>query len=166
MTKATGPNYQVHFRRRRDGKTDYSKRLALLKSNVARMVVRKSNRFVYVQLFNGGFSEGGDKCVCSFNSSDLKEFGFQGKQNTPSAYLAALACGKKALKAGVKEFILDIGLQKASKGSVIFAALKGAVDAGLQTSFGEKVLPSQDRIEGKHLNVQGFDEAKKKILAL
>ncbi|MDK2384746.1 MAG: 50S ribosomal protein L18, partial [Candidatus Korarchaeota archaeon] len=37
---ARSARYKVRFRRRREGKTDYKKRLALLKSGLPRMVVR------------------------------------------------------------------------------------------------------------------------------
>ena len=37
------PTYNVSFRRRLEGKTNYQKRLALMKSGKAKLVVRKSN---------------------------------------------------------------------------------------------------------------------------
>ena len=43
--------------------------------------------------------------------------------------------GKLAQKKGVKEFVLDMGMYTPSKGSVIFAAQKGASDAGLTTKL-------------------------------
>lgn len=39
---AHGPRYRVPFRRRREGKTNYHKRLKLLKSKKPRLVVRKT----------------------------------------------------------------------------------------------------------------------------
>ena len=45
---STGPRFRVHFRRRREGKTDYRVRLRLLKSGTARAVVRFSDRLVRV----------------------------------------------------------------------------------------------------------------------
>jgi len=165
MAKATGPLYSVHFRRRREGKTDYGKRLALIKSNTPRLVVRKTNRFIIAQVTSWG--ENGDSTIASATSKALGAFGFAGKANTPSAYLTGLLCGVKAKAKGVSEIVLDAGLHSPTKGSVIFAVLKGAVDAGLKANFGEGKMPSQERISGKHLNAeaeQKFAAAKQKIL--
>ncbi len=165
MTRATGPLYDVHFRRRREGVTDYARRLALLKSRKARLVVRKTNKFVLAQVVE--YAVDGDKSIASFSSKSLeKQFGFPGKCNTPSAYLTGAAVAKKSIAKGVKEAVADFGRQSLTKGSVLYAALKGAVDAGLGVSFSEEVLPSQERIEGKHLKAGGemFAAAKKKIM--
>ncbi|MFH0922714.1 MAG: 50S ribosomal protein L18 [Candidatus Micrarchaeota archaeon] len=163
MTRATGAVYTVHFRRRREGKTDYVKRLALVKGGKTRLVVRKTNRSIIAQFVN--YSEKGDVTVASATSKDLQKHGFVGKCNSPSAYLTGLLAGRKALKTGLKEFILDAGMQSATKGSVVFAVLKGAVDAGLKTNFGEEKMPSQDRMSGKHLNIDNgaFENARSKI---
>ena len=163
MTKAHGITHDVHFRRRREGRTDFAARLALLKSGKPRMVVRKTNRYVTVQFIQP--SEKGDVTVATATSKQLqKACGFPGKCNTPSAYLAGMLAGKRAAGKGVKEIVLDIGLHTASKGSVVFAALKGAVDAGLQANFDKEMVPSEDRIKGAHLNVAAlFEDAKKKI---
>ncbi|MEM0475284.1 MAG: 50S ribosomal protein L18 [Candidatus Norongarragalinales archaeon] len=164
MTKATGPLYVVHFRRRRENKTDYEKRFALLKSGKTRLVVRKSNKFVYAQFCD--FREAGDCVVASACSRELRGFGFPGKSNSPSAYLTGFLAAKRAAARGVREFVLDIGLQAASKGAVVFAALKGAVDAGLNASFSPEKIPSEERIAGKHLSEETqkkFIEAKTKI---
>lgn len=163
MAKATGPLYSVHFRRRREGKTDYSKRLALLKSGKPRLVVRKTNRFILAQVTSTG--EKGDLTITSVSSRDLKKFGFDGKSNTPSAYLTGLLCAVKAMEKKVSEVVFDAGLHTPSKGSVVFATLKGAVDGGLKANFGEEKMPSADRTEGKHLQAKGFAEAKAKILS-
>ena len=50
---ATGSRYFVPFRRRREGKTDYYQRTRLVVSDVPRMVVRKTNRHIIVQLVHG-----------------------------------------------------------------------------------------------------------------
>ena len=95
MGKATSVLYDVHFRRRRIGVTDYAKRLALLKSNKHRLVARKSNKMVYVQVIE--YSADGDNTIASATSADLKEYGFSGKCNTPSGFLTGLLAGKKAV---------------------------------------------------------------------
>ena len=47
---ANKKTYTVPFRRKREGKTNYKKRLGLLKSKSLRLVVRKSNKHILVQL--------------------------------------------------------------------------------------------------------------------
>jgi len=155
--------YATHFRRRREGRTDYAKRLALLKSGRPRMVVRKTNKYVVIQFVQPG--ERGDKTIAGVTSRELKKIGFPGKCNAPSAYLAGLWAAKKARKKGVEEIVLDIGLHAATRGGIVFAALKGALDAGLKTSYSEEMIPSWERVRGTHLNVSSlFEEARKKIV--
>ncbi|MBI5225140.1 50S ribosomal protein L18 [Candidatus Micrarchaeota archaeon] len=167
MTKATGPIYAVHFRRRTEGRTDYEKRLAHLKSRKYRMVVRKTNKYIIVEFAN--FDLKGDQVVTSSTSRALLKIGYPGKSNTPSAYLVGLLCAKNAMKKGVTEAVLDIGLHPATKGSLIFAALKGAIDAGIKIPYSEEILPSKERIEGTHLKGESnskFNECKEKILKM
>lgn len=163
MTKATGPLFQVHFRRRREGRTDYQKRLALLKSGKPRLVVRKTNRYVIVQLVR--FSPKGDEVIASATSKDLNQFSFTGKCNTPSAYLTGLLVGARAKAKGVTDFVLDIGLHAPTQGSLVFAGLKGAVDAGLTAPFSQERFPDESRMHGEHIQLkEAVLSAKQKIL--
>ena len=57
----------------------------------------------------------------------------------------------KAKKAQQDSAVLDIGLNRATQGARVFAALKGAVDAGLDIPYGEEILPSDERIKGAHI---------------
>jgi len=165
MTKAKGPSFNVAFRRRREKKTDYSKRLAFVKSGLPRLVVRKTNKQVIVQFFE--FRPTGDVCIASVDAARLKKIaGWEMKCNSWSAYLAALLAGKEASKKGVKKFVLDIGMQTPTKGSVVFAALKGAIDAGLETNFDEGVVPSKKLEEIPAKYKSAFEEAKGKISKL
>jgi large subunit ribosomal protein L18 len=68
-----------NYKRRREGKTDYAKRLEMLKSRQPRLVVRKSNKCVIVQVVE--FGEKGDKTLACANSFDLGKFGFKGACN-------------------------------------------------------------------------------------
>ena len=145
MGKATGPVYQVAFRRRRKNLTNYAKRLALIKSTSPRMVVRKSSTGMLIQFFE--LAQKGDKIMTSVHSNLLKQYGWAPRCNAPTAYLCGLLAGKTAGKNGVKEFNLDIGMQTPSKGSVVFAALRGAIDAGLKTNYTEEMI-TDDRING------------------
>ena len=70
--------------------------------------------------------------------------------NTPSAYLTGYLLGIKASKKGVKNAILDLGLQK--PGQRIYAALKGVVDGGLDVPHSDEILPDEKRIKGDHIS--------------
>jgi large subunit ribosomal protein L18 len=161
MSRAKSPTHVVPFRRRAEGKTNFQKRLGMVKSGKTRLVVRRSNRYVDVQFVN--FEPAGDKTLLTVTGKKLsKEFNYPAKRNVWSAYLAGLLAGKLAKKAGVGEFILDTGMYTVSKGNIVFAALKGAVDAGLTTSYDESMLPS-DKLDNPK-DKAAFDEAKKKIM--
>jgi large subunit ribosomal protein L18 len=69
-----------------------------------------------------------------------------------------------AKKKKVSDFVLDIGMYTPSKGSVVFAALKGAVDAGLKTTFDESLVPSEKLSNVPEALKAQFEQAKKKIL--
>ncbi|MEK6959342.1 MAG: 50S ribosomal protein L18 [archaeon] len=138
--------FEVKFRRRREQKTDYRKRLGLVRSNKPRIVVRKTNKRIIAQAIM--FDPKGDNTLASADSNELEKFGFYGTNNTPSAYLTGYLLGKK-LASKSKEGILDMGRKKASKGNVIFAALKGVADSGIAIPYSAEVVPSEDRINGK-----------------
>lgn len=163
MTKAIGPTFVVAFRRRREKKTNYPKRLALIKSGLPRLVVRKTNKQVIVQFFE--FQPDGDRCIVNVDAARLnKACGWQMKCNSWSSYLAGLLAGREAVKKGVKRFVLDIGMQTPTKGSVVFAALKGAVDAGLETKFDGEAAPLKKLEEVPEKYRAAFAEAKAKLL--
>ena len=46
---------------------------------------------------------------------------------------------------------LDFGLERNIKGSRIYAVLKGAIDAGLSIPHSPDILPSDERLSGKHI---------------
>ena len=147
---AQGSKYKVAFRRRREGKTDYSARFKLANLERPRLVVRISNANVIVQVIK--INLGGDETIVSAHSNELRNMGWlAGKKNISAAYLTAYLCAKKALNNGVESAILDIGLKSPIKGSKIFAALKGAVDAGLDIPYGESVIPEESRIRGEDI---------------
>jgi large subunit ribosomal protein L18 len=138
------------FKRRREGKTDYRKRLRLLYSEKPRLVVRKTSKHIIAQVVE--FDEKGDKILVSATSQELKKFGWTGStKNLPSAYLLGLLIGKKTVRKNIKSAVLDIGLARSVKGSRIYAVLKGALDAGLSIPHSPEILPSEDRISGKHI---------------
>ena len=97
----------IPHRRKREGKTDYRKRLTLLKSRKPRFVVRKSLRSTICQIVK--YEVEGDKVVVSVNSSDLKKLGwnFHGG-NVPSAYLTGMLCAKKAKEHKISHAVLQV----------------------------------------------------------
>ena len=57
----------------------------------------------------------------------------------------------RAKNRGVKDAILDVGLNPPVKGSRVYAALKGVIDAGLDVPHRQDVLPDESRISGEHI---------------
>jgi len=142
--------YNVPLRRKREGKTNYKKRLRLLLSHKPRLVIRPSLRNMAVQIIT--YAPQGDSVVAAATARELEPLGWKGhKGNIPSAYLTGLLLGTKAKGKGVKEAILDLGLKSPTKGSRVFACLKGAIDAGLTIPHGEDIFPSPERIAGKDI---------------
>jgi len=147
---ATGSRYFVPFRRRHEGKTDYYQRTRLVVADAPRMVVRRTNRYIIIQLVTAEMD--GDRTLVAANSKELESYGYKGSMsNTPAAYLTGMLFAAKAKKAQHDRAILDIGLSRATPGARVFAALKGAVEAGLDVPHGEEILPSDERIKGAHI---------------
>lgn len=113
--------------------------------------MRPSNKHLIAQLVTA--DPHGDNVLASAHSSELKEFGWKGPGgNMSAAYLTGLLAGKRAKSSGISNAVLDIGLHARGPGSRIFAAAKGAADAGLLVPHDEKVLPSLDRVKGTHIS--------------
>jgi large subunit ribosomal protein L18 len=142
--------YTVSYRRKREGKTDYRKRLRLLLACKLRLVVRKSLTDITAQIIE--YNEKGDKVIAAARSSELKKLGWgYNCRNTPSAYLLGLLIAKKAKEKKVRDAILDIGPNKSVPGSRVYALLKGAVDNGLNIPHSKEILPDDNRLYGKHI---------------
>lgn len=96
--------YQVKFRRRRDGKTDYRQRHKLIsqdknkyKSPKYRLVVRFSNKYVLCQVVSAEII--GDKVFCSASSKELIDHGLPvGLKNYCAAYCTGLLVARRLLK--------------------------------------------------------------------
>ena len=164
----------IAHRRRREGRTDYRQRLALLRSGKARLVIRRSLNSITCQIVR--HNPNGDQTAVTVSSGSLKSFGWKGSYgNLPAAYLTGMLCGIEAKKKGIKEAVLDMGLHTSTKGSRIYSALKGCLDAGIDVPHSADILPPVERIRGlhieEHLKSKGkaagipamFDEVKKKI---
>lgn len=154
----------VQHRRRRDQQTDYRLRLSLLRSQMPRLVVRKSNRYVQGQIVE--YKPEGDRVIATANSSELRELGWkQSYSNVCAAYLTGLLLGKRAKEAGLTEAILDLGLQRSTAGNVLYGYLKGVLEAGIKVPHDAKMLPSEERASGKHIKLDAdVATMKKKVL--
>lgn len=151
--------YTVPYRRKREGKTNYKKRLNLLKSQALRLVVRVSLKNIIAQLV--AYHEKGDRVVCSAHSRELAKLGLAaGGGNVSAAYLVGLLIAKKAAERGISSAVLDMGLAPPVPGSRIFAVVRGAREGGLDVPCSDDVLPSDERVSGQH--VAAFAEVIKR----
>ena len=162
---AKNRKYTVKVKRKREKKTDYKLRTNLLKSDKPRLVIKKSLRYILLQLIKSENSQ--DKVIISLTSKELKKIGWEyDLKNIPSSYLTGLLFGRKALKNNIHEAVLDLGLQKSIIKSRIYSALKGCIDAGLKVPHNPKIFPEEKRIKGAHINKdieKKFMEIKTKI---
>ena len=163
-----GKNQRLRFKRRRNGETDYRRRMKMLRGGFARAVVRVTNTQTICQLVN--YVPTGDTVKISIDGRTLVEkYGWPidaSRKSIPASYISGYAMAKAAIAAGHKEAVLDIGLAASTPGNRVFAALKGMVDAGLEIPYGESVLPDDDRINGSHIDdsiAKAVEAAKKSI---
>jgi len=195
--KAYFKRYQVKFRRRREGKTDYYARKSLVvqeknKYNTPkyRLVVRFTQKDVICQIIHATIA--GDIVGTVAYAHELPRYGVKaGLTNYSAAYCTGLLLARRHLKslkidtvyAGAKEVngevcnvepiegqpgpfrcVLDVGLKRTTTGAKVFAAMKGAVDGGLDIPHSETrfygydreakkydAAAHRDRIMGKHV---------------
>ena len=159
----------IAYRRKREQKTNYGKRIRLLFSGKPRLVVRFTNQRVIAQVIS--FETTGDKVMTGVDSSMLRKHDWKySLRNLPAAYLTGLLLAKKATAGGASEVLLDVGFKTPLHKGVIYAFLKGCLDGGLNVPHGdESIYPSEDRLQGKHIadyavNLKKSDEAKYKAL--
>ncbi|MEM3405640.1 MAG: 50S ribosomal protein L18 [Candidatus Pacearchaeota archaeon] len=137
----------VKMKRRREGKTDYKARIEMLKSNLPRIVFRKTNRYIigsYVISKNAQ-----DFVIVSVNSKELRKYGWNdyNAKNLTACYLSGFLLGKKIIKKDIsKECILDIGLLRNIKGSKIYSFVKGLKESGIKIKCKEEMFPKEERI--------------------
>ena len=158
------------FKRRREKKTNYSKRKELLKGNFPRVVFRKTNKYLIGQYVVS--HEAQDKIEIGVNSKHLEKYGwpkeFEGSlKSIPASYLTGFLLGKRIVKEKKTTPIFDFGMIRSVHKTKPFAFLKGLIDAGVNISNKkEEVFPEEDRIKGKSLKKDfsvKFDEIKSKI---
>jgi len=132
--KAYFKRYQVKFRRRREGRTDYRQRHKLItqdknkyQSPKYRLVVRFSNRYVNVQIIYAEID--GDKVLCAASSKELSKHGLSvGLKNYAAAYCTGLLCARRLLKSvgldevytGVEEPTGEVVSTKGENGRTYF----------------------------------------------
>ena len=104
-TRSYFKRFQVQFRRRREGKTDYYARRRLIiqdrnKYNTPkyRMVVRFSNRDITAQIVSAHLE--GDRVLCAAYAHELSKYGLPkdvGVTNYAAAYATGLLLARRAL---------------------------------------------------------------------
>jgi large subunit ribosomal protein L18 len=140
---------KLNKKRRLQNKTNYRKRLILLEGSLPRLVVRKTNRYIIMQIIESENAQ--DKATSSANTKDLLKYGWpENKKGSlksiTACYLGGFLIGKKSK---AKKLILDMGLIPNTKGSRVYAVVKGALDAGIEINCNEKIFPSEERIKGE-----------------
>lgn len=156
-------------RRRKERKTDYLKRLKLLKGGKPRLVFRKSNKYFICQFVESHESK--DKVIFGISSKELLNYGWPEKflgslKSIPAAYLTGYLMGKKIKEKKLSKPVVDFGMNRVLYKTRIFGFLKGLIDSGIDVSCKEEAFPEEERISGKNLKedfTKKFEEVKKKI---
>nr|AJS11708.1 50S ribosomal protein L18P [uncultured archaeon] len=157
-------------KRRRQGKTDYKKRINLLKGDSPRVVFRKTNKYIISQYVTSNQTK--DSVEIGVNSKQLLSYGwpdeFKGSlKSLPASYLTGFLMGKRILKEKKQTPVVDFGMTRMIWKTKTFAFLKGLVDAGVKIKQKKaEAFPSKERVEGKNLKKdfsKKFDEVKSKI---
>ena len=145
---------KIDKRRRRENKTDYGKRIKLLKGGVPRIVFRKSNRYIIAQYVTSRQAQ--DKVKFGVSSKDLISYSWpkenQGSlKSIPAAYLTGFLMGKKITTKALETPIIDFGMSRMLYKTRTFAFLKGIIDSGIKIDSKDEIFPEQNRIQGKHM---------------
>lgn len=151
--------------RRKKHKTDYLKRLKLLKSGKPRVVFRRTNRYLIAQYVES--REAKDKVIFSINSKDLFSYSwpkeFENSLKTlPASYLTGYLIGKQIIKKKLEQPVVDLGMIQALHKTKVYAFIKGLIDSGIKISCKEEAFPDEDRLKGKHLK-KDFSEIFNKV---
>jgi len=156
-------------RRRQEGRTDYGKRVKLLKSEKPRLVVRRTNRYIIAQYTLS--EDARDKIVFGITSKALLKYGwpeeFRGSlKSVSAAYLTGFLMGKQIQKQKLEQPIIDLGMLRMQHKNKLFSFIKGIIDSGIEISCKEEAFPEEERIEGKNLKEdfsKHFSKIKSKI---
>jgi len=156
-------------RRRRENKTDYLKRIKLLKSGSPRIVFRKTNKYVIAQYVVS--KESKDKIILGINSKKLLKYGWPKElegslKSIAAAYLIGFLFGKKIIKEKLEKPIVDFGMLRTIHKTSQYGFLKGLIDSGIKINCPEEAFPEEKRIQGKNMVEdfsKFFNEIKSKI---
>lgn len=154
-------------KRRQQNKTDYLKRLKLLKSGIPRIVFRRTNKYIIAQYITS--KEAQDKAIFGVSSKILLKHGWLEKaqgslKSIPASYLTGYYVGKKIQKDKLKTPIIDFGMIKTLHKTKVFGFLKGVIDSGIEINCKEEAFPEEARIKGESLkNKINFEEIKGNI---
>ena len=151
-------------KRRLQRKTNYSKRKKILEARKPRIVIRKSNKYLVVQYVESKIAQDKTKYIAS--SKDLLKQGWpENKKGSlkslGAGYLTGLLLSKKISEEDKKNtIVLDTCLIPSTKGSRVYAVLKGLVDGGLNIGHNDKVFPEEERIK----SIENFDKIKQGLM--
>ena len=156
-------------RRRREQKTDYQKRIKLIKSGSPRIVFRKTNRYVLAQYITS--KEAMDKIEFGLTSKALIKYGWPEERvgslkSIPASYFLGFFTGKRIIKEKLETPVIDFGMIRALHKNRTFAFLKGLKDSGIKIKCKNEAFPDENRIKGQHLKKdfsKMFEEIKSKI---
>jgi len=156
-------------KRKAEHKTDYAKRIKLLKSELPRVVFRKTNRYVLAQYVIS--DEAQDKIILGITSKVLLKHGWPEElrgslKSIPASYLTGYLIGIQIIKKKLETPIIDFGMHRVLHKSKLHAFLKGLSDSGVKIKCKEEAFPEQDRIKGKHMKKdfsKTFEEIKTKL---
>ncbi|WVY96347.1 hypothetical protein V8G54_028498 [Vigna mungo] len=178
-SRAYFKRYQVKFKRRREGKTDYRARIRLINQDKNKYNTPKyrfvTNKDVIAQITSASIA--GDIVLAAAYAHELPHYGLEvGLTNYAAAYCTGLLLARRVLKklemdeeyegnveATGEDYsvepadtrrpfraLLDVGLIRTTTGNRVFGALKGALDGGLD-------IPHSDK------RFAGFDKDKKEL---
>ncbi len=155
------------FRRRKERKTDYARRMKFLKSETPRLVFRKTNRYLITQYVTS--KEAQDKIEMGISTKELLKHGWPKElsgslKSITAAYFLGILVGKKIKEKKLREPIVDFGMMRMIHKSKPHAFLKGLVDSGLKLKHDEKTFPKLEKIQGKHIKNFDFEKIKSKVL--
>ncbi|WVZ67858.1 hypothetical protein U9M48_016880 [Paspalum notatum var. saurae] len=178
-TNAYFKRFQVKYKRRRAGKTDYRARIRLINQDKNKYNTPKY-RFVDIVAQIVSASIAGDFVLAAAYSHELPRYGLEvGLTNYAAAYCTGLLLARRVLKirdldqeyegnveATGEDFsvepaderrpfraLLDVGLVRTTTGNRVFGALKGALDGGLDVPHSDKRFAGYKK-DGKELDAE------------
>lgn len=153
----------MKLKRRIQGKTDYKARIILLKGGKARVVFRRTNRYIIGQYIKS--KEAKDHVIVGITSKELLKYEWPESRkgslkSLAASYLCGFLLGKKVIDKNEKEGVADIGLFRGIAKSRVFSFFKGVIDAGVKVKVKEKMFPDEKRIKN---NIDRFEQIKQNI---